>query len=246
MRGALAATSACALCGRTFAQRGHSRHAFCGPCRARADKKVGRARTVKCGECGKPFSTSASRARYCSDPCRSGALRRYNREYMRRYVADPEKRAICAARTRASAAARRARARAKDDKEGRGQGRPRQSARGAGHAPRAAPSSTGVCALCGRTFAQYGRTAHSYCRSCTAKADREIARVLRVDCRECGKRFPTTSRIVRYCSDACRAAGKARGKRKSNRERMADPEKRALAAARIRARKAARSGDARG
>ena len=171
-------------------------------------------------------------------------MRRYNREYMRRYVADPEKRAICAARTRASAAARRARAR--EDKEGRGQGRPRQAGPGAASRPRAAPSGTGVCALCGRAFAQYGRTAHSYCKRCTAKADREIARVLRVDCRECGKGFSTTNRIVRYCSDACRAAGKRRGKRKSDRERMADPKKRALAAARIGARKAARSGGARG
>ncbi len=70
--------------------------------------------------------------------------------------------------------------------------------------------------------------------------------MLRVDCRECGKEFSTTNRIVRYCSDACRAAGKARGKRESNRERMADPEKRDLAAARIRAGKAARGGGARG
>ena len=34
----------------------------------------------------------------------------------------------------------------------------------------------------------------------------EIARMPRVDCRECGKTFPTRTRSVRYCSDECRTS----------------------------------------
>ena len=182
-------------------------------------------RTVKCGACGKPFSSKVGNARYCSDPCRSEGRRRYYRKYMRRCMADPEKRALNAARARAYSAARRARDRGERD----GQGPPARRSAG-GDEPRAVPPLTSTCRLCGITFEVYGSAAHSYCRQCTAKTDMEIARKRRMECKECGKVF-VTSRIAKYCSDACRAAGR----RKSERKRMADPEKRAMAGAYTRA-----------
>ena len=188
---------------------------------------------MHCKVCGKAFATKLRSAKYCSDACRAEATRRYNRECMRRYLADPEKRAIILARTRAAAAARRARERG---------GHPPKARRSAGRAAPAAAPKSDTCRLCGRSFAQYGGASHAYCKRCTAKADRAIAKALRVDCKTCGKAFSTTNRSVRYCSDACRAEGQRRGKRELNRKRMADPERRAIARAHMRAWSAARRG----
>ena len=44
---------------------------------------------------------------YCSDECRTANKRRLYREYMRKYLSDPEKHALQVARSRASAARRR-------------------------------------------------------------------------------------------------------------------------------------------
>lgn len=190
--------------------------------------------SVDCRVCGKAFSTKRSAARYCSDACRTEAKLRHNSEYVQKYLADPEKRAIALARARATRAARSAK------KEGAGR-RPR-ARRAAGSRPRAAPKSA-ACRLCGRTFEQYGGTSHAYCKACTAKADRAAALVMRVDCKACGKKFSTANRSVRYCSDACSAEGLRRSRHESERRRMADPEKRAVAMAHVRAWSAARKGE---
>ena len=58
----------------------------------------------KCKACGKAFHTKTRSIRYCSEACRTEARRRLNLEYNRRYMADPAKRAIMLARTRAAAA----------------------------------------------------------------------------------------------------------------------------------------------
>ena len=104
-----------------------------------------------------------------------------------------------------------------------------------------------TCMACGRDFERFYRAGrHVFCKSCTAKADREIARKPRVDCKECGKAFPTRTRTVRYCSDACRAAAARRADIERERRRRADPEKHALQLARTRARNAARRAGERG
>ena len=182
----------------------------------------------KCKACGKAFHTKTRSIRYCSEACRTEARRRLNLEYNHRYMADPAKRAIVLARTRAAAAARRARMRG---------GRP----------PPPPPPLRGMkkgkpttCGLCGRTFAPTGRGRRAaYCKRCTAKADREIRREMTVHCKACGKAFATASRSVRYCSDECSAEGRRMNDRESMRRRSADPERRAARAARIRARNAA-------
>ena len=102
--------------------------------------------------------------------------------------------------------------------------------------PNAEPST---CRLCGSGFALYGHTHHAYCRRCAAKADREIARTLRARCKACGGRFSTSSRLVRYCSDECRAEGLRRSRIKSALKRMAGPGKRAVEAAQAGERRAA-------
>ena len=104
-----------------------------------------------------------------------------------------------------------------------------------------------TCMACGRDFERFYRGGrHVFCKSCTAKADREIARKPRVDCKECGKAFSTRTRTVRYCSDACRAAAARRACIERDRRRRADPEKHALQLARHRARNAARMARERG
>ena len=186
---------------------------------------------MDCKACGKRFSAPRRSARYCSDGCRADGARRRNREHQRKYLADPEKRALTAARNRAIAAARAARKRG---------GRPPQRQAPPRADPDAEPS---VCRLCGRTFAQYGRSnRHAYCRRCTARADRDVGRTLRAKCAGCGGRFSTTSLAVRYCSDECRADGALRSQRKSDLRFKADPGKRALAEAQKRALRASRMG----
>ena len=105
-----------------------------------------------------------------------------------------------------------------------------------------------TCRACGRDFKRfYRRGRHSYCKRCTARADKEIARMPRVDCKECGKTFSTKTRAIRYCSDACRAAHRIDAE--TRRRHNADPEKRVLRLARARAynadRKAGERGDKR-
>ena len=231
----MAEAAACRLCGRSLARSGGDGRVYCRPCTAKADREVARTLRVECRECGKKFSTRTRVARYCSDACRSDNMRRYNREYMRRYKADPEKRAVIAARARAMHARRRGRT---ED----GGSRPR-AVRGAGSRPRAAAEpKEAACGLCGRSFAPYGGTRHAYCRQCTAKTDREASRTLRVECRECGGMFSTKSRVVRYCSKECGMAGKRRNDLDYSRRSASDPEKAVMNLARTRARNAAKGG----
>ena len=231
-----AGQTACRQCGRSFEPYGRARRSYCKQCSDRADRAIAQATVVQCKECGKRFSTPSRSFRYCSDACRTEAVRRGRREYQRRSMADPKKRAVILARMRALTPARTAR-------EGGGRPAPSQ-AKAPPRAGRNAGPST--CGLCGRTFAPYGRARHAYCKRCTARADRDLARTLRVRCKACGKRFSTTSRNVRYCSNECRAEGARHNRRESRRRRMADPEKRAVALAYVRAWQAARKARGRG
>ena len=229
-RAAMSDRAACRVCGRDFAPYGRRRRVYCKKCAAKADKAIVLDPVVKCRECGRKFSAPSRSFRHCSDACRAEGARRYNREYMRRYLTDPQKRATALARNRASAAARAARKRG---------GRPPQKQALPRADPNAEPS---VCGLCGRTFVQYGRGVHAHCKRCTARADREVDKPPHTKCKECGKALTTTSRRVRYCSKACSAEGLRRSRRESRRRIKADPEKGALAAAHRRARNAARGG----
>ena len=220
----------CSLCGRTFESHGSASRVYCKQCIARADRAIAAKMHADCKECGKRFVMARRNSRYCSMECRTRVQQRYNREYQRKAMADPERRAIILARTRASAAASAAR------KGGGSTGKPRKQAH-----PRASHSAEpSVCGLCGRDFLPYNRARHAYCKRCAAKADREIVRKMRVKCKECGKSFSTTNHNVRYCSKACSAAGKRRSRRESRHRRMADPEKRAAESAYVRAWYAAR------
>ena len=98
-----------------------------------------------------------------------------------------------------------------------------------------------ACAACGRSLARYGDPRHLCCRRCTTKAEGDVARTPPDECRECGKKFHARTRSVKYCSDACGAAGNRRINAASQRRYMADPEKRAMSLARSRALSAART-----
>ena len=226
----MAGSAACRQCGRSFEPYGGHYRVYCKECTAKADKAIAKETAVQCKECGKEFAAPSRSFHFCSDACRAEGARRYHREYRRKYMADPAKRATAMAYIRASAAARRARKRG---------GRPPQKQALPRVDPNAEPT---VCRLCGRTFAQYGRGVHAYCKRCTAKADREIARTVHAKCRECGKRFTAATRNARYCSDKCRADGAQRGRRESIRRVEADPEKRSRLAAQSRSYRAARRG----
>ena len=119
----------------------------------------------------------------------------------------------------------------------RGKKQPPRASRDASiQRPNAKPAEPYPCALCGRDFAPYGggrRPVH--CKRCAAKADKEIGREITLNCKECGTRFSTPNRTVRYCSRACSAAGERRNTRGRGRRRMADPEARAVDLARRRA-----------
>ena len=227
----MAGTAACRLCGRSFEQHGKGRRAYCERCTAKADRAVARENNTECKECGKRFSRTSRFRAYCSDKCRTEGGRRRIREYMRGYMADPEKRAMCLARIRMSAAKRKAREGGRPAAGGR-----RKGGTAAGRPPsRPVNAKRGTCGVCGRSFAPYGSAKRAHCQQCAARFDREISRVLRAKCKECGKEFSTKSRNVRYCSDKCRASGSYRGIRESVRSRAADPELRAIRAARGRA-----------
>ena len=117
------------------------------------------------------------------------------REYMRRYLADPEKRAVHAARKRASTA--------------------RRSAMEAGNR-----SSAVQCAQCGAKFTAGSRRVR-YCSDACRKKGRARAKAAyirrgrapaaRADaarCRACSREFAPSAgpgRPRAYCSDACRA-----------------------------------------
>ena len=191
---------------------------------------------AQCKECGRAFTAASRAVRLCSDACRLEDKRRRSREYSRRHLADPLNRAIALARGRASIARRR-------DGDGAGGRRLRRQAdRGpaAGPASRAAAPRSIDCRLCGRSFERRGSGYYAYCRQCRDKADREAAKAQRASCKECGKEFSTKTRLVRYCSDACRTAAARRAASKEGRRRRADPEQRAIIAARARAWTAAR------
>ena len=98
----------CALCGRSFAPYGGGRPPIhCKRCAAKADKEIGRERTLDCKECGTRFTTPSRSARYCSKACRADSRRRVARELYHSRMADPEKRVLLAARWRAWDAAAR-------------------------------------------------------------------------------------------------------------------------------------------
>ena len=229
MCGAMAERGTCRLCGSALEQYGRAgRHSCCRQCTAKAGGDAGRTVRTECKECGRAFAAATLRARYCSDECRIEGRRRRVRECIRRYLADPGKRAIMMAQRRARAASRRA----EKEREARGNEQRQPRPRPRRTAGRAAARKSSVCRLCGCAFEQYGRTGrHSYCRQCTARADREVARTLRVECGICGKEFSSVHRAVRYCSTACSAEARRRGAREGARRRVADQRRRAAAAA---------------
>lgn len=73
------------------------------------------ARPAKCRVCGRAFGPGKKTGKprvYCSDACRVKGKRAKNREYVRRYLADPKKRAVWSARASAALSRRRARLKA--------------------------------------------------------------------------------------------------------------------------------------
>ena len=230
----MARPTACGLCGSDIGPHGRgNRPAYCKRCIAKADREIARMPRVDCRECGKTFSTRTRTVHYCSDACRTVAARRARVEGQRRYNADPEKLALARARGRLAAAARRAKARG--DKQPPRANRDVKSLK-----PNPKSAEPYACALCGRDFVPYGGARPIHCKRCSARMNREMARVMAVDCKECGKKFSTSNRTVRYCSKACSAAGQRRSSNASARRNRADPEKHAVFLARQRARTAAR------
>ena len=72
-------------------------------------------RKAECRACGKEFRVegrAGTGRAYCSPACRTAGRRERGREYLRRYLADPEKRAAHVVRNTEAAARRRAAARA--------------------------------------------------------------------------------------------------------------------------------------
>ena len=76
-----------------------------------------------------------------------------------------------------------------------------------------------ACMLCGREFTPHRGGSLHYCDTCRAKTLKEIAKVLRVRCKECGKAFSATNRVARYCSVSCRMDGYRRNSNASARHR---------------------------
>ena len=207
----MAESTVCGLCGRTLAPHGGGggsrRHAYCGRCTASAvdGKAAAGAQPDECKECGKKFYARTRSVKYCSDACSAAGTRRSRTASQRKYMTDPENRAMSLARSRALYAARTAKA--------RGQGRPRRRSAGrrsaAARRPRSAKmAEPSTCRLCGRTFAQYGHRRTNYCKRCRARIDRKINTVLAVGCKVCGKRFSTKSPLAKYCSRACGKAAR--------------------------------------
>ena len=227
----------CQTCGRSFVPYSRGRHVYCKRCRDKADRSVGRTIHAQCKECGKAFTAASRIQLFCSGECRLEGKRRRAREYRRREMADPRNRAMAAARTRASIARRRDGARAGGGGERQ---RRRPAGSGGGRTSNGVPPRSITCTLCGRSFARSGRGYHAHCNQCRAKADRLIAKVRSAKCGVCGRVFAAASRLARYCSDECRTEAARSANREMYSRRMADPEKRAKAAARIRALMAAK------
>ena len=128
----------CKECGRPF-KTAHRSVRYCSdPCRrvgyerVRSDARRRPRRllsgTVNCRICGKKFKVGIGHGKrrvFCSDKCRAEGKKIRNREDMRKYLADPKRRAI--QRARISLAITRQRAKDKDDK--RQQQRPQQQSR---------------------------------------------------------------------------------------------------------------------
>lgn len=110
----------CKECGKPFKTASRAVKYCSEPCQKRRHRRITdskkrsystRTRTVKCKICGKPFKTGRGhghRRVYCSNECHAAGQKISNRECQRRYLADPEKRAIHRARTDAAGARRRA------------------------------------------------------------------------------------------------------------------------------------------
>ena len=161
---------------------------------------LARERTVKCRICGKAFLTDMRPGKpqvYCSPPCRAEGSRVRMREYMRRYLADPKRRAVHAARLRASSA--------------------RRTARDARNRTRSVE-----CAQCGGEFSTSNRSIR-YCSDPCRKKARALAgaaykrrrrerdgaaMAATAKCRVCSKEFALGrggGRRTLCCSHACRA-----------------------------------------
>ena len=119
-------TAACRICGTTFEAPSRTIKYCSDECRKKGymrgrrgpGRPVGRTRGKKaeCRSCGKEFKVdgrAGTPRAYCSDECRTEGRRARSREYLRRYLADPEKRALHVVRGTEAAARRRAAARAK-------------------------------------------------------------------------------------------------------------------------------------
>ena len=160
-------------------------------------------RTVKCRICGKAFLTDMRPGKpqvYCSPPCRAEGSRVRMREYMRRYLADPKRRAVHAARLRASSA--------------------RRTARDARNRTRSIE-----CAQCGGEFSTSNRSIR-YCSDPCRKKARAIANAAykrrrsgrdgstpaTARCRVCSKEFEAgrggRGGLRIYCSHDCQVEGR--------------------------------------
>lgn len=111
----------CKECRKPFTTASRAVRYCSEPCRTRRRRRSNdsqkrsyhtRTSTVKCRICGKSFKTGrghGTRRVFCSDECRAAGRKILNRECQRKYLADPERRAIHRERTYAAAARRRAR-----------------------------------------------------------------------------------------------------------------------------------------
>ena len=231
----------CRECGRAFETPSLAVRYCSDPCRkkarargrtasasasAAAAPRRARKRAAKCLVCGGAFPPDKGKGRpmsYCSPPCRAEGTRARMREYMRRYLSDPDRRALHAARLRASSA--------------------RRSAVGAADHVRSVR-----CALCGTGFS----TAVPHARYCSDPCRKEAAaryniaykrrrrerggaaRSAAAKCRACSKEFAPRhgSGMPRlYCSLACRdEARRASDREAKRRERRSSSSRRRLPA----------------
>lgn len=208
----------CRECGRPFRAPGSAARYCSGPCRkkgyarhhraapgARKSRqgagkgRGGKGAAPRCRVCSRSLAAAAAAAPaagrgrgaarvYCSDACRAKGRRAYNLEYNRRYGADPENRAVLAARYSAAPARDRSRLRV-DCKEC---GRPFERA-------------TARSRYCSDECRKKG-----YARSVRDSQRARRARGFAAKCRECGGPFTAHALASSYCSDACRARGSAR------------------------------------
>ena len=210
-------TAECRECGRAFRTPNRAIRYCSEPCRGKGYARHGRAPPpplsrqgprpsrapapasveCKCRECGRPFMTDRGPGKprvYCSAACRADGLRARAREGMRRYLSDPRKRALQAARVGAIQARRRAEAARKRERRVQ-------------------------CGSCGAEFATTIRNA-LYCSApCRKKAAVLRGRAHRrspaelpatAKCRVCSAEFEPghgNGRLRLYCSRACQADG---------------------------------------